>query len=84
MVQFPGGAALSDPELEFRVKLSELEYSASPKAALYKRSRLPRLPSPPASPVARRRRSRPPAALISCFFRDAARLTAAPPKRGRD
>ena len=32
--QFPGDAALGDAELEFRAKLSELEYGASPKLAL--------------------------------------------------
>lgn len=31
--QFPGDAALGDAELEFRAKLSELEYSASPRIA---------------------------------------------------
>lgn len=33
-VQFSGDAALSDAELEFRAKLSELEYGASPRVAL--------------------------------------------------
>ena len=32
--QFSGDAALGDAELEFRAKLSELEYSASPRVAL--------------------------------------------------